>query len=278
MASLGGRYLNPHKTQFDGSPLAGENCTPTSGANGANAATGGKVNRSGGSIRSLVPRGQETDPGNPGWSIPDLDKAMARLGVPYENQSGRGWAAVIFALNLGKYVTMQGDSDRFSNSTCSGAFNGNHCIGVHPASRVVNLRRQRWIDDPICKTGRWEYESVIHAYAAKISPTIHYGVFTTAVPKATGTPTPPVVVTLKYGGTKLSPAQVKRIAVPAGQKANVRQRPTTAAALATAAPKTLANGSTFTAYQVTKTGQLLAGSRTWYGDKSGNRWLHVTAF
>lgn len=271
MATLGGRYLNPHRTQFDGSRYAGENCTPASGANGANASTGGRVNKTGGAIRSLVPRWAETDPSNPGWSIPDLDKAMGKLVVGFDNRSGRGWSHLVSALNAGQYVVLQGDSDRFSNATCSGAFNGNHAIGIHPASRVVNLRRQRWINDPICKAGRWEYESTIRAYGQKIATSLRFGVYTTAVPRQAA---PATTVTLRYGGVKLSPAQNKRISVPAGQKANVRSRPTSEATRVTS----LANGTVWTAYQVTKTGQLLAGSRTWYGDKTGTRWLHITAF
>lgn len=271
MATIGGYYLNPHKTQFDGSRYQKENCTPATGANGANASTGGKVNKSGAQIRNLIARSAETDPRNPGWSLTDLDRAMAKIGVLFDNRSGRGWSAVISALNNGNYVALQGDSDRFSNSTCSGAFDGNHCVGVHPATRVVNLRRQHWIDDPICKTGRWEYDSVLRAYATKLHSTVLFGVFTKRVPK---TAAPATSVTLKYGGVKLSPPQVKKISVPAGRYANVRSRPTTAASKVT----TLANGRTFTAYQVTKTGQLLGGSRVWYGDNTGNRWLHISAF
>lgn len=270
MATLGGYYLNPHKTQFDGSRYASQNCTPTSGANGANASTGGRINKSGGQIRALIPRSAETDPRTPGWSLVDLDRAMAKIGVPFDNRTGKGWSAILAALKNGNYVALQGDSDRFSNSTCSGAFNGNHCIGIHPATRVVNLRRQHWIDDPICKTGRWEYDSVIKSYGAKLYYSMRFGVFTNRVPRTSSS----VTVTLKYGGTKLSPPQTRRISVPSGQYANIRSRPTTAASVV----GTLANGRTFTAYQVTKTGQTLAGSSTWYGDSTGNRWLHITAF
>lgn len=190
MASLGGRYLNPHRTQFDGSRYAGSNCTPTSGANGANAATGGRVNKSGGGVRALVPRYLETDPRTPGWSIPDLVRAMKKIGVPFDNRSDQGWSSVISVLNSGHYVVVQGDSDRFSNATCSGAFNGNHAVGIHPASRVIKLRRQRWLNDPICKTGRWEYEYVLRNYAVKLAPKVHYGVFTTPVPKSYTAPAP----------------------------------------------------------------------------------------
>jgi hypothetical protein len=272
MTTLGGYYLNPHRTQFDGSPLERENCTPDAAANGANAATGGRVNKTGGQVRALIPRSQETDPSTPGWSIPDVDHAMAKLGVGFENRTGKGWAGLISALDTGHYAILQGDSDQFSNATCSGVFNGNHCIGIHPARRVVNGSTQHWINDGICKTGRWEYDYILRRYASKLAANIRFGVFTTAVPKAAAPA--PATVTLRYGGVKLAKPVVKRIAVAAGTRANVRSRPTSTATKVT----TLANGATFTAYQVTSTGQLLAGSRRWLGDRTGTRWLHATSF
>lgn len=87
-------------------------------------------------------------------------------------------------------------------------------------------------------------------------------------------PPAPPSVTLRYGGTLLTPRQVKRIAVPAGRKARVRTRPSTAAPIVAQ----LANGTAWTAYQMTRTGTLLAGSAKWYGDRSGTRWLHSSAF
>jgi hypothetical protein len=194
MATLGGYYLNPHRTQFDGSTWAGENCTPTSGANGANAATGGKVNKSGGQIRALIARSAETDPRSPGWSLVDLDRAMYKLGVGFTNLSGQGWGVLLATLNNGQYVTLQGVSSVFSNTTCSGAFNGDHCIGIHPArTRAHNGLYLRWIDDPICKTGRYEYENVIRNYGAKLDSAMRFGVFSSRVPRITPpVPTAPI--------------------------------------------------------------------------------------
>lgn len=281
---LGGYYLNPHDTQFDGSKLEDENCTPAAGDNGANASTGGKVNLTAGGVRALIPRSQETNPATPGWSLEDLDHAMAKVGVPFVVRSGDGWTAVTNALHAGLYVAVQGDSDQFSNATCSGAFNGDHCIGIHPATRVVGVLRQHWIDDGICKTGRWEYDYILHRYAAKLDVRIRFGVFSRPVPKAVPAPVP--VVTLRYGGIKLSPVRAKSIAVAANTKANVRNRPTKTAVMAPSRSGSPLNGGSnqlpnhtvCTLYQYTKTGQLLAGSRIWYGDRTGTRWLHISAF
>lgn len=200
MASLNGYYLNKHITQFDGSRYAGENCTPTSGANGVAASTGGKIVRSGAYIRSLVPRWAETDPSNPGWSLTDLDRAMRYIGVGFDIKSGQGWSTAMNLLGGGHYLVIQGESWVFSNNTCSGAFNGRHAIGVHPATRVISLRRQHWIDDPICKTGRWEYDSVIRKYATSISTAILFGAYTNKVPRTNIAP--------NAGGPMIIPQQL----------------------------------------------------------------------
>jgi hypothetical protein len=198
---------------------------------------------------------------------------MAELGVAFDNRTGQGWSAVVSALDAGQYVELQGDSDRFSDATCSGEFDGDHAIGVHPAFRVVSGRRQRWIDDPICPTGRWEYESVLHAYASKLIPSIGFGVFTVPVPKVP-TPVPPKPVDLYKGATKLVPKRIKKVAVARGRFAVGRRRPKKAGAVL----HPLANGKTFTAYQVTKNGQRLAGSSTWFGDRTGTLWYHSSSF
>lgn len=187
MTSLGGFYLNPHRSQYEvgaSTVTRHEGCGWTSAANGANAATGGKVNLSPDQVHALVPKAEEQNPNTPGWSLADVKKAMTKAGVPFEVRSGQGWATVVQALDVAHLdVVLQGDSDRFSNNTCSGAFDGNHAIAVHPASRLVNGLRQRWIDDPICPTGRWEYEYILRNYAVKFWATVMFGVFTTPVPR-----------------------------------------------------------------------------------------------
>lgn len=276
MASVGGYYLNPHRSQYDpdSSTFTRQTgCGPTTVANGANASTGGHISKTAQQVHDLIPRSQETDPSTPGWSIPDQDRAAAKLGVPFENRSGQGWGKALTALAQGLYVALQGDSDQFGNETCSGAFNGDHDIGIHPATRVVDGLRQHWIDDPICPTGRWEFDYIIRKYAVKLSASVRFAVFTRPVPKV-AVPKPPTV-TLRAGATRVTPPRSKRISVGVGHSAVIRRGPTRASASA----GTIPNGKvSFTLYQVTKKGQLLAGSRTWYGDAAGTRWLHSSSF
>lgn len=271
------RYVQPHVTQFDGSVRQGEACVPASLANGVRATTGGSRMPTSASVHSLIPKAQETDPNSPGWSEVDADRAMEKMTIDYAPV--KGWEALEAAHDRGQYVRIIGDSDVFSNATCSGAFDGDHSIGVHPNQKVVDGHELWWINDPICKTGRWERKSVIKAYATKLGDRtgrgILGGVFARVVPLVAAPPSAPTVV-LRFGARKLTPRQVKRIRVPAGRLANVRTRPDRIRAGDVVAR--LANGKTFTAYQRTAFGVSLAGSKVWYGNAAGTRWLHVSAF
>lgn len=269
-------YVQPHVTQFDGDAGQGSACVPASLANGVAAVTGGARKPTSGGIHHLVPKREETDPGTAGWSMADADKAMGKLSIPFDVGHG-GWDGVVAAHKAGHYLVLQGDSDRFGNGTCSGVFNGDHCCGIHPKTQVVDGHEWWWIDDPVCKTGRWERVSVLKAYAEKFSSSIRYGVFPTVVPQV-GAPPKPATVVLRYGGKKLAPRQVKRVKVPASRRANIRKRPDRIRASDVVG--NLANGRTWVAYQVTRVGAKPPGSssRVWYGDAAGTHWLHSSSF
>ena len=175
-------YQPRHESQYAPgcSPMTRRSgCTWTSGATGADAASGGHKDRTPDYVHGLVKLSEETNPGTPGWSLPDLALAMKRLGVPFEVRSGRGWAKVVEAHNAGLYIVLQGDSDQFGNHTCSGAFNGDHAIGIRPGTYSG-----RWaIDDPICPDMRTETPAVLERYAEKLWSTVFFGVFSTPVPQ-----------------------------------------------------------------------------------------------
>lgn len=195
-------YLPTHRTQFDGSTYASSNCTPTSGADGLAAATGGRINLSGGTLRSYLPRSMETNPKTPGWSLQDLQKAVARLPATWKAPAfipkTGNWTALARDLDLGYFVVLQGDSDQFGNGTCSGVFNGDHAVGLHPLNAA---KPDVQLGDPICTAWREERATVLTNYAAKLSGStarLRYGIFATAVPKAE-----PASYTLHIGtGTK----------------------------------------------------------------------------
>ena len=174
-------FEGTHRRQLDGSPLASENCTPTSGANGLRASSGGRLDKSGGELRALIPKDKETDPKTPGWSLGDLKRAMDGLKVPYKNKPGT-WADVEATLRSGLFVVLQGDSDQFPGGTCSANFKGDHCVGLHPG----DLGDGTWLlADPLCPSRRREKREVLQAYAEKFAKgkKLTFGVFTTPVPQ-----------------------------------------------------------------------------------------------
>lgn len=173
------RYQNEHECQFDYSQRTSESgCTWTSVSMGVDAQSGGKLDPSPDTVLSKVSRAEETNPKTPGWSLGDADLAMQRMGVPFVVKAGQGWSAVRAARKAGLYIVLQGDSDRFPDG-CSGKFDGDHAIGVHPD----DFADGRWrIDDPICKAASYRPEAQLRAYAEKFVPGVSFAVFTRAVP------------------------------------------------------------------------------------------------
>lgn len=268
MSSL---YVNAHTQQTDPQWSAITNssgCTWTSLTNGVDAVTHGERKPGPDRIHNLVKRSEEVSPSTPGWAIRDADLAMQRFGLPFRNLTGGRWESVRFYHEKGLYLIVQGDSDRFGGKTCSGKFDGDHCIGIHPDSRPSDHGQEWRIDDPICNSSRWELASTIRDYAEKVDPLIRFGAFGDKVPEKDD----PI---LRFGAKALPKPTVKTIHV--GQppiEAIVRRRPTTESARLA----TKGSGEKFIAYQRTAEGQKLDGSRVWFGNRRGRRWLHESAF
>lgn len=176
------RYLNAHRSQYDpdcSTRTRRQGCVWTTLANGIDAQSGGLIVRSPDEVLARVRPTEETNPATPGWSLGDAALAMQRLHIPFEVRSGEGWDAVLEALSGGLYVVLQGDSDRFSDATCSGVFDGDHCIGVHPDRDAEDRQR---MDDPVCPDARYSGRSILRLYAEKFNPRISFAVFTHPVP------------------------------------------------------------------------------------------------
>lgn len=270
-------YVNPHSSQYQlgaSTITRTAGCTWTTGANGIAAVTGGRNQPTPDQIHGLLDRTEEVAPTTPGWALADLKKAVARYGMQLEDHSGEGWDALIAALDDGHYVAAQGDSDVFSSATCSGDFDGPHCIGIHPKKKVELGVTWRWIDDPICKTGRWEREDVLRRYVEKLWATGRFAFFTQRVPQvAVPAPKPPAPA-LRHGARALAHPIAKKIRVRRGRRANVRGAPARSARILNRKPR----GTTFGAWQVTDHGAEIAGSRRWFGNRLGTRWVHSSAF
>lgn len=173
------RYIGDFGSQFDGSPKAKENCVPASVANALRSATQGKVDKTGGEVRALVKQSEETNPYTPGWSLDDAHLAAKRLGEPLTIMAGSSWLGLKTKRNEGRMIVLQGDSEEFS-SGCSAAFDGDHCIVIHPAT---NSKTGRWLKgDPICQAWIWEDEAVLRRYAENFGGGKSYFAYTDVVP------------------------------------------------------------------------------------------------
>jgi hypothetical protein len=179
-------YIGHHNSQYGPPPQSAithtSGCTWTGLANHLETVSGGKKDPTPDDVHNRLPKNEETSPGSPGWSMPDAERAShhyaTSAGMPNLVTVNRttagflgayGWNGIKKALSYDRYILVQGDSDRFADNTCSGKFNGDHCIGINPKHRIYNGRSQHWIDDGICPTGRWEYDTIIYAYAKKLA-------------------------------------------------------------------------------------------------------------
>lgn len=194
-------YQNEHESQYGADRSArtrSSGCTWTSGANGADYATQGRVDPEPDAVLAKVARTEETAPLSPGWSLPDLALAMRRLGVPFEDRSGAGWAGVRAAHAAGLGIVLQGDSDRFPDGTCSGAFDGDHAVFV-PGAELDRADGAWRYDDPICPSARYAPEATLRAYAEKLAPAVRFGVFVSEVEVLTVTRYGPWTVDIAKG-------------------------------------------------------------------------------
>lgn len=75
----------------------------------------------------------------------------------------------------------------------------------------------------------------------------------------------------RFGGTRTSPFPDRtRASAPAGRRVNVRTEPKLSAPIAAR----MVSGTLFVAYQRTTEGSSVNGSRRWYGNHRGTRWIH----
>lgn len=177
-----GWYVNEHESQYGAGRSArtrSSGCTWTAGCNGIDAATAGRIDPEPDLLLSKLARSEETNPTTPGWSLDDLRRASGRMGVQLLDATGTGWLNVVAKHELGYYIVLQGDSDRFGDGSCSGVFDGDHAVGIHPIT--VN---GRWlIDDPICPTARYETPATLRAYATKLYASVRFGYYIPPVPR-----------------------------------------------------------------------------------------------
>lgn len=277
-----------------GKALGWTNCGPTSTAMGIDRSTHGAQRPSPCDVR------RKTGDTVGGTTLPQNVAVASTYGVSFETHVGTNVCAPSYAAGqarVGRGFILQGNAGVLVGTAyrSTGGY-VNHAVWVNETrGGTASVPAEALVYDPAAdgRTASWgkaatspqwwpwslilKFAAALHPWGDTDARLLGPGKFYCAigpVSMTTDAPPPTSGLTLRYGGVAIKPPQVKTIAVPAGQRANVRTRPTTASTKTSSLP----NGTKWACYQVTKTGQLLAGSRTWYGNIGGNRWLHSTSF
>jgi len=274
-------YRPRQVNQLDGSRYAGLNCTAAAGAMALDRETLGKKTSTGAIIRNWT---GDTVGGLRQQQVADaIERAY---GVELDVRTNIPTADALALLDKGHGMMLAGASAATINTKwrASETFKGNHQWFVNERRKVTG-GYEHLVFDPLADGRRtgiadspfWMPEAIVLDFAKRLNvsatpdqnyvplgPGRFYAVFTHDTEPH---------LTLRYGASAITPV-IKVVKVPTGQQANVRSGPGTEYKVINRAP----NGSRFRACQVKTNGQLLAGSRKWFGNIDGTRWLHVTAF
>lgn len=280
---------------ISGVALGWTNCTPESTAMGVSKTTLGRVDPSGCGIRI------ETGDRSGGTTIPQCAAVVEReWRISVEVRVGSNVATPVYLaakLKAGCGHVAQGNAGALLSARAldgtrlrSTAGYVNHAVWVNEGRGWHKDSNGHWIPTEVlvydpAADGRhvgwgtadtspswWPWSVYLHFLAAlrpwgdQDSRTLGSGkayamVFPSSEPHAH----------LRYSGQRTTPFPDHTLGdAPAGRRSNIRSSPSSAAPIV----GYLARGAAFTAYQVTTSGSLLAGSRTWYGDHNGTKWVH----
>lgn len=267
-----------------GNNFLGSNCGCAVDAMTADRATKGAIRKTGARMRELI--GDRTG----GTNLEQSDKVLASLGVSLEVRTPGRFVDLEAALYAGRganvagwYAPVQGTKYQGSET-----FTGSHRIflnegrgwskgsdGRMHAAEILVLdpladgRRAgidegpTWWPTELVESFTWRLDvsDPAEPYRALGKGLAYYGLTIDTEPH----------VTLRYGGVRTSPFPDRtRVAnAPKGRRVNIRRAPNRDQAPVDSA----ANGDVFIAWQHAR-GEQLGGSRLWYGNQNGNRWIH----
>lgn len=268
----------PQNPALSGDPLGWLSCTAYSMAMLIDKATLGAMRPSGAEVR------RHTGDTTGGLTLPQVARVATTIYmVPVELHTGASAATPAYAqaqLATGRGMVVQGNTSALLDTphrSTSGPVN--HAVYVNE----LDGTKGALVYDPAAdgrRTGidqgpSWWPWSLVLGFAAALRP---YG---DADPRVVGAgriyvglgPDTEPHAHLRYGGLRTVPFPDRCTAWNASpaRLVNVRARPTTAAPIV----QRLRVGAPFVAYQ-RATGQPVAGSRTWYGDHDGTRWVHAS--
>lgn len=265
-----------------GKCLGGVSCSSYGMAMGIDQATYGNKRPTGCAVRKLT--GDTVG----GLTLPQVARVAESMGVDVEVRVGSNVispAAVAAHLRAGGGVGLQGNTRALlshpgQRSTGTAVNHYVHLAAVRggtwyaPKDGLVydpaaNGRDAGW--GKAAQGPQWWPWTLVLAFASALRPWGEDDSRTLGPSRMyAGLIEPPTVV-LRYGGKRTKPFPDRaRVDVAAGRKANVRSRPDRIAPQYVV--DHLADGALFVAYQRT-TGASVGGSRIWYGNRTGTRWL-----
>lgn len=275
------RVKAKHQLNDPTSTLDGFNCNPTAAAMGADRETLGKTDIRGGQVRA------RTGDTSGGTTLRQVEAALrSGWGIDLAYELGAPITKMDTYLRSGRGVVVQGASKatRGTKWQASETFGGNHSWWVNEA-RGWSLRSGLYIPedylvyDPladgrrkgIAKSPFWLPRSYLLRFLALLDVNGKGNLLGPGKAYMMWTRDTEPHFHPKHGGKKATPFPDRtRAKPPAGRRVNVRTEPNLSAKIVSL----LDDYALFEAYQVTSTGQSVAGSRVWYGNHDGNRWVH----
>ncbi len=256
---------------LNGANLTWKNCTVLSCAMGMSKSSIGRVEMSGCQVRAA------TNDHEGGTTIPQVEAICSAHGIATEAHTGSNVASLYYLAyqcSLGRGFILQGNTQPDGRGNVNHAVWVNQAIGGTPGNPTSFDVWDPWSNGP----ASWSY-SKTKAFMLALRP---WGESDSRTLKNMGInggyalvfPDTEPHYHHHYAGHPTNPfPDGLRIRSPkAGQRVNVRTRPDRINPADIAG--TLADGTRWTAYQVTTKGVKLAGSSTWYGNHDGNRWVH----
>lgn len=257
-----------------GDPYGGSSCTAYAAAAVIAWDSAGIQRPSGADVRRAtdepIPR-----PGNPGLTLDQVSAAASRWGVRLDVHRRMPWGELADALRAGHAAVLQLSYEPLRASSFAGSrtFGGGHAIAVFPGW---------WVIDPLADgraagiyRGPGVYpESLLRTAAGqlvlrvdakgRVTDRVGLGAAYAALGSRTHLPAAPVIYAFD-GVPKSRGTYTTTVA------ANLRTAP---AVRPGTLVRVLPAGEAVYIAQRTDTGQSVAGSRRWYGDATGARWLH----
>jgi hypothetical protein len=278
-------YRPPLIKQLDGSTFAGSNCTMASAAMSAVRYHKGANPKVEGSPWYPTPRFIRLKTGDKsgGTTLPQADYVVrhsyeANLDVIL----GDKWENVRERITSGEGAILQGSYSVFHGTSmdASGTFKGNHAIFVNEIR--WNESQNRWdflVYDPLADgrrsgiyTGpKWCSDSLLAKFAGKLD-TNGNGAILGLGRAYVGYTRDTEDVIVKFGASKIT----RKSLTAKYNHINVRRAPSLSSDVAYQV--NVSNHDTFNAYQVKTNGPLVSGSRKWYGDINGVKWVAAKNF